>query len=106
MKFAEIIGEAGINPSDIPNVANLLIILYDENRQKHTKETIHYDNPLFEENFKARINFLKFLVDLEAHLRQNPDLATTLVLHIQITEVLVVVGSGVMVPLIFPRKLP
>lgn len=106
MKFAEIIQEAGINPSDIPEVANLPIVLYDGDRQKHTEETIHYDRPLFEENFKARINFLKFLVDLEAHLKQNPDLATTLVFHIQITEVLVAIGSGVMVPLIFPRQLP
>lgn len=104
MKFAEIIRESGVNPSDLPKAAELPIVLYDGKRRKITEETIHFAEPIFEKNSNARTDFLRFLIDLERQLTRNWNLRKTTVLHVQITEVLLVVGSGVMVPYIFSRQ--
>lgn len=104
MKFAEIIRESGVNPSDVPKAAELPIVLYDGKRREIKEETIHFAEPIFENNSESRTKFLRFVFDLERQLKRNWNLTKTVVLHVQITEVLLVVGSGVMVPYIFPRQ--
>ena len=103
MKFAEIIREAGINPSDIPKAAELSIVLYDVKKREITDETIHFVEPIFEKNCRSRADFLKFLVDLEGHLTQNEDLSKAMVLRAQITESMLLIGSGVTTPSFFSR---
>ena len=104
MKFAEIIREAGINPLNLPMAAELPIVLYNGKRRKIEEKTIHFAEPIFVKNSNARTDFLRFLVDLERQLKQNWNLSKTVILHVQITEVLLVVGSGIMVPYIFSRQ--
>ena len=102
MMFAEIIREAGINPVDLPKAAELPIVLYDGKPQKILKETLDLDEPIFEKNFKARIAFLKFLVDLERRLRTEEGLAIHSI-RVQMTSAILVVGFGLATPHVFSR---
>ena len=103
MKFAEIIREAGVKPSSVPKAAELPIVLYDEKKRKIAEETIHFAKPIFEKNFNARMDFLRFVVELERQLKFNWDLNKSHVLRVQITEDLLLVGFGATCPVLFPR---
>ena len=102
MKFAEIIQGAGINPVDLPKASELSIVLYDGRPQKIPKETLDLDEPIFAKNFKARIAFLKFLVDLERRLRTEEELAGHSI-RVQMTPAILVVGFGLATPYVFSR---
>lgn len=68
MKFANIIREAGGSPDEFPIASALLVNLYDEKDREDTSDAVHYVQPLFEHNPKAKLDFFK----LVAYLEQNP----------------------------------
>ncbi len=65
MKFAEIIRNAGLNPENFKNSANIKIYLYDNKDRVSSEETVHYIEPFFKNNDSALLNFKSFLAGLE-----------------------------------------
>lgn len=65
MKFAEIIRNAGLNPENFKNSANIKIHLYDGKDRVDSAETVHYIEPFFKNNESSLLNFKNFLIGLE-----------------------------------------
>lgn len=65
MKFAEIIREAGLNPSEFKKCSDIPAVLYDGKDRVESKETVHYIEPLFEKNPGSLWNFKSTLISLE-----------------------------------------
>ena len=103
MKFAVIIGEAEINPADVPHVAELPITLRDE-KQEITKETIHFSKPLFKEHPEARTEFLNFLTKLDNKIQKSEKTLYEITpLDVLVTEPFLSVRLGLTSPKLFFR---
>ena len=66
MKFAQIIREAGLNPSDYPRLSEIPIKLSDRKNRLIEDETIHFTLPLFEKKKSSLEHFIAFLDKNEA----------------------------------------